>query len=120
MQNVVSVFNDALAWIPDYPCEVQCAKPLAVFGHKDITSGRQVCVFWDKSGVPSDRNDTVKATLTITGGHFEEPVWVDVITGGVYELPAEKVARDGERVVFKDVPVYDAPAFIAGRGLVAR
>ncbi len=120
VQNVVSVFNDALEWIPDYPCALQCAKPLAVFGHRDVASGRQVCVFWDKSGVPSDRNDTVSATLTIAKGRFEEPVWVDVITGGIYEIPPEKVARDGDRVVLKDVPVYDAPAFIADKGLVVR
>ncbi|MBU4459517.1 MAG: beta-galactosidase, partial [Verrucomicrobia bacterium] len=65
VQNVVSVFNDSLEWTPDFVCEVQCAKPLAVFGHRDIASGRPVCVFWDKSGAPSNSNTTVAATLTI-------------------------------------------------------
>jgi hypothetical protein len=59
--------------IPDYPCEAQCAKPLAVYGHRDVKSGRQICVFWDKSGVPSNRNDTVSATLTISGRRFRSP-----------------------------------------------
>jgi hypothetical protein len=119
VQNVVSVFNDALEWIPNYSCVAACEKPLAVFGHRDAASGRQVCVFWDKSGVPSNRNDTVSATLTVVGGSFAEPVWVDTVSGGVYEIPKEKVAAAGGKVTFTDVPVYDAPAFIADRRLLS-
>jgi hypothetical protein len=119
VQNVVSVFNDALELIPDYPCEAQCVKPLAVYGHKDLASGQQVCVFWDKSGVPSNANDTVSATLTIKGGAFAEPVWVDTITGGIYAIPKEKMVVEADRVIFKDIPVYDAPAFITDKKILS-
>jgi len=119
VQNVVSVFNDALELIPDYPCEAQCVKPLAVYGHKDLASGQQVCVFWDKSGVPSNANDTVSATLTIKGGAFAEPVWVDTITGGIYAIPKEKMVVESDRVIFKDIPVYDAPAFITDKKILS-
>lgn len=118
VQNVVSVFNDALELIPDYRCEVQCARAVAVFGHREVASGRQVCVFWDRSGVPADRNETVGATLTIAGGRFEEPVWVDTLTGGVYAIPSEKIVATGEGVTFQDIPVYDAPAFLTDRSLL--
>ena len=64
-------------------------------------------------------NDTVSATLRIAGGRFSEPVWADTITGGVYEIPREKVSIEGENVVFRDVPVYDAPAFIADKTILS-
>jgi hypothetical protein len=83
-----------------------------------VDSGQQVCVFWDKADVPSDSNDTVNATLTITGGSFQEPVWVDTISGGVYAIPEEKTIADAGKAVFKDIPVYDAPTFIADRSLL--
>jgi len=118
VQNVVSVFNDALERIPDYPCEVRCEKRVAVFGHKDVKSGRHVCVFWDSSGVPSNSNDTVAATLTIAGPAFDEPVWADTITGGVYEIPADRIVAGEGKVTLKDVPVYDAPTFITDRRLL--
>ena len=118
VQNVVSVFNDDLELIPDYPCEVQCAKPLAVYGHRNVKDGQQVCVFWDKSAVPSNRNDTASATLTIRGAAFKEPVWVDTITGGIYAIPKEKMQIDADRVTFKEIPVYDAPAFIADQSML--
>ena len=112
VQNVVSVFNDAVELIPDYPCEATCATSLAVFGHKVKKTGQQIVVFWDNSDVPGNANVTVPATLKIKGGRFEHPVWVDVITGNVYEIPAENVSVAADTVTFTDVPVYDAPAFI--------
>ena len=42
-----------------------------------------------------------------------EPVWVDTITGGIYELPRKKMIVEGEKLVFKDVPLYDAPTMPA-------
>ena len=118
VQNVVSVFNDGLELIPDYACEVSCDKAVQVFGHKEINSDRQVVVFWDKSGVPSDFYTTVNATLKIKGGRFNDPVWVDTITGGVYEIPKEKMLVEGETVTFKEIPVYDAPTFITDKSLL--
>ena len=115
VQNVVSVFNDSVELIPDCPCEVTCAKAVAVFGHRVKASGQQILVFWNKSGIPQNTNDTVPATFKIRGGSFKNPVWVDVLTGHVYELPAERMAVAGDQVTFKDIPVYDAPAFITDR-----
>jgi len=118
VQNVVSVFNDSVELIPDYPCEVTCAKPTFVFGHKVKSSGQHIIVFWDKSSVPGNSNDAVPATLRIRGGTFKHPVWVDVITGNVYEIPAERVSMEAGIVTFKDVPVYDAPVFIADKNAI--
>jgi len=120
VQNVVAVFDSTLARAPDYPCEVQCTQPTACYAYKNTRGGQQVLVFWDKSGVPSDRNDTVDATFTIAKGSFTEPVWVDMITGGIYEIPAERIVVDGEKVVFKNIPVYDAPALIADKNLLMK
>jgi hypothetical protein len=118
VQNVVSVFNDAVELIADYPCEVVCARPTAVFGHRVKETGQPIAVFWDKSDVPGNANDTVPATIKIRGGRFEHPVWVDVITGHVYAIPAERVSVEGEVVTFREIPVYDAPAFITDREAV--
>ena len=77
-------------------------------------------MFWDKSAVPSNGNDTVSATITSAKGDITDPVWVDTITGGVFEIPKERMSVDGEKVVFKDIPVYDAPALIADKSLLLK
>jgi len=120
VQNVVAFFDDTLERVSDYPCAVQCAKATACYAYRNRQNGRQVLVFWDKSGVPSDRNDTVPATFTIAKGAFNEPVWVDVITGGIFAIPKEKMSVEGDKVIFKDIPVYDAPTFITDKTLLMK
>lgn len=119
VQNVVSVFNDAVELIPDYPCEVTCGKSIAVYGHQVKKNGQQIIVLWDKTEVPGNSNDTVPVTLKIEGGRFKNPVWIDSITGNVYEIPIEKINVEGETVTFKEIPVYDAPAFITDIGAIS-
>jgi len=120
VQNVVAVFDDTWQRIPDYPCEVQCSKPLAFYAYKKKLTGQHLLAFWDKSNVPSDRNDTVPATFTIANTSFTEPVWVDVITGGIYVIPENKIVQHGNKLVFKDIPAYDAPTFITEKAAVIR
>ena len=118
VQNVVAVFDDTLERLADDACAVQCAKATACYAYQHKPDGQLLLVFWDKSAVPSNGNETVSATLTLAKGNFKEPVWVDTLTGGIFELPKEKMSVEGEKLVFKDIPVYDAPAFIAEKSLV--
>jgi hypothetical protein len=76
-------------------------------------------VFWNKSAVPSNGNDTVSATLAIKGGAFADPVWVDTITGGVYAIPKEKMSVVADTVTFRDIPAYDAPTFITDKKILS-
>jgi len=120
VQNVVAVFDDTLERVPDYPCDIRCTRALACYTYRSRPDGRQVLVFWDKTGVPSDRNDIVSATFTLAPAAFPSPVWVDLITGGIYVIPAERIAVEGERVIFQDIPVYDAPTLIGDKSLFMR
>ena len=120
VQNLVAVFDDTLERVRDYPCEVQCAKATAFYAFKKKHGGQPLLVFWDKSAVPSNQNDTVPATFIIAKGSFTEPAWVDLITGGIHEIPAAKIARDGDKLVFKDIPIYDAPTLIADKSLLMK
>ena len=117
VQNVVSVFDDKLERVPDYPCDVQCSKATAFYAYKNKVTSQQILVFWDKSAIPSNQNDTVSATFTIAKGSFTEPVWIDLITGGIHAIPAEKIGRDGDKLILKDIPVYDAPTLITDKNL---
>ena len=40
---------------------------------------------------------------------------MDIITDGVYELAREKMSVEGEKLVFKDDPVYDEPILIGDK-----
>lgn len=119
VQNVVTVFNDALERLPGYALTVsEGATNLTWFAFRDRKSGLDVVALWDGTEIPSNHSEIETAQVTVKGGRFKEPVWLDLITGNLYELPAEQVAVSGGTVVFKDVPVYDGPAALMDKSLL--
>ena len=49
---------------------------------------------------------------------FDDPVWVDLITGDAYAIAPEMFETTGGEnpsTIFHDIPVYDAPVFITDR-----
>ena len=54
------------------------------------------------------------------GGKFTDPVWTDLITGRVYEIPQACQTLAGGKMVLRQIPTYDAPVVIADRKVVLR
>ena len=121
VQNVVAVFDDTLQRIAR-AARARCsaAPEVACFAYRKKATGEPLWTLWIKSGVPSDDNATVRATVTLRQARFQQPVWVDLITGGIHEIPASMLAADGDTVTFKDLPLYDAPIVLADRSLVMK
>jgi hypothetical protein len=118
VQNVVSIFDNTLHRIKDTPCDVQCSRPVSCNSYYKTPDGQTLLTLWVKSGVPSDDNTTVKATVTVRKARFQDPVWVDIITGGIHEIPGAMVTVDGDTTTFKDIPLYDAPVVITDKSVV--
>ena len=119
VQNVVTMFNDALERVSDYGLTVAgTEKELTWFAFRDKKSGLDVVTLWDGTEIPSNASEIETVQVTIKGGRFKEPVWVDLITGNIYAIPPEQMTMEGETVVFKDVPVYDGPAAITDKSLL--
>jgi hypothetical protein len=118
VQNVASVFDSSLQPVAGFACDVQCAKQTATYLFKKEPGNRHVLALWDSSSHPENENPTTPAQIMLAGVAFEEPVWVDMITGAIYELPADRVVTEGNKTVLKDIPVYDAPALITDKSVV--
>jgi hypothetical protein len=113
-----SVFDSTLAAVTNVTCDVQCAKPASAYLFRKQANGPYLLAFWDCSGHPENENPTTPAQFTLTGVTFDEPVWVDTVTGAIYELPQDRCVSAGGKTVLKDIPLYDAPAFITDRRTV--
>ncbi|MBQ9431481.1 MAG: glycoside hydrolase [Kiritimatiellae bacterium] len=53
--------------------------------------------------------DRVKINLP---GRVEHPVWVEMITGRVFEIPAETVTHADNTTIIRDVPMWDSPVMV--------
>ena len=120
VQNAASVFDDTLERVKKPGVAVMYDKATACFAYRQRVTGQNLVVLWDDSATPGDSFATRPAHVTVKGVGFKEPVWVDLVSGGIYEIPSGRIMTLGEFAIFKDLPLYDAPVLIAEKGLVLR
>ena len=118
VQNCVAVFDDSLERIREPNIAVKYDKSTARFAYRHKHSGHNLIVLWDNSATPGDSFATQPAQVEAKGLAFRQPVWVDLVSGRIYEIPADRIAAVGDVTVFKDVPLYDAPVLIAEEAAV--
>lgn len=69
----------------------------------------------DRRGVPSDDFTPRRAVFDWVGAPLKDPVWVDVFTGAVYEIPAKHQIVHSRGITFVRIPVYDSPCLVTER-----
>jgi hypothetical protein len=115
-QRVFGTFDDSLRRVPDVKFSTTSEQRLAVFGYEKKGSGAGVATVWFSGAVPVDVNTTRPVDLMLGGLKLEDPVYVDLLSGGVYEIPADRwFAAPGGGVTFKRLPLYDSPILIAAQ-----
>jgi len=118
VQNAVAVFDNSLERVREPVVAVMYDKATASFAYRHRKTGRDLVVYWDGSGTPDDAFVTRPAQVVTRGLSIQAPVWVDLVSGRIYELPASSVTRAGEFTIYRNVPLYDAPVLIADKSLV--
>ena len=117
VQNVVSVFDGTLKRQKEYSCNIEGAKPVTWFAYRN-PKGQDILVFWDGTAQPKDDNTTFPVTITVENGGFKDPVWADVITGRIHEIPDDLKKIESGKMTLTGIPAYDAPVFITDRDVV--
>jgi hypothetical protein len=112
-QRVFAIFDDTLDRVADFACAAGTTRSLAASAYVKKQTGAQVVALWFKDGKPSDSNARTLVDLTFSGARFDEPVYVDLLTGEVRALPRTK---PGSR--FSQIPLYDSPILIAEKSVL--
>lgn len=119
VQRVAAIFDNRLRRIPDFTAELPpggTAKTLSSFAYAD-REGRMVITLWKRDQPPAD-SKIEPADLTFLKAKFKNPVLVDMLGGGVFEIPAAQWSQTDSGCVFKGVPLYDSVVLIAERDLI--
>ncbi len=117
-QNVTSIFDNTLERIPNYPYLVESDTSLAVFAYRLINYDQQAVAIWIDGETPTNSNKKEIMTFKFPAGNFPNPVYLDLRTGHVYEIPKKNWSKQGSVFQFHDIPVYDSPILIADKSLV--
>ena len=128
VRNVVTVFDPETARVERRVSSPETSLQLWEFERKGAplfafwTAGEWECVDggWRMAHRrPGDSMETRPAVLNWSGKPFADPVWVDLLTGGIRAFPCDRIIECADGVVFTGVPVYDSPCLLTERAAVA-
>lgn len=118
LQHLTSIFDHTLERIPGYAYTTSIDTTLQVFGYRKEHTDEQAVTIWKGTETPGNTNEKVPVDFVFPAGRFTDPVYIDLRTGEVYEIPENTWSRNGSRYEFRGVPIYDSPILIADRSLV--
>jgi hypothetical protein len=119
VQNVASFFDNTLQPLQNAAYTPSAGDTLSVFGHQHRDTKKQLFTVWVNGGIPTNRFDLKPVDIEVKTGNFDKPVWVDVMTGQVHEIPAKQWTKTGNTYRFTGIPVYDSPILIADQSLLS-
>ncbi|MEZ0607741.1 hypothetical protein ACAW74_04450 [Fibrella sp. WM1] len=128
VQNLASVFDNRLELATNARITTTAKESVSAFVYQQ-NAGRQkagkkqVAAVWLDSKTPTNLFTTTPIDLTIENGNFDTPVWVDLLTGHVYEIPKKQWRKSGSRnagatYTFSGIPVYDSPVLIVEKSSI--
>ena len=85
---------------------------------RETATGYFVREHWLGDGIPTDALTTRPAVLDWTGEPLKDPVWVDLLSGRIYEFPRGNQLAHSKGVTFTRVPVCDSPCLLTERAAV--
>jgi hypothetical protein len=112
LQNSTSIFDFTIQPISRFSYEATNDTNLFVFAFENQYTLKQAVTFWYGNRKPTLSTKKQKIDITIYGGNFDSPVWVDLSTGEVFAIPENKWKKNGNTFWFSDIPVYDSPTLI--------
>ena len=121
VQNIATLFDSTVAPTNFFarPVHGEMPEGLVVYTFAQQQTGIPLVAFWNASQHPHNENAISRTTLEVRSALFEDPVWIDLVTGAIYRLPEPKKDDLGQLGVrFEGVPYYDAPVVITDRRLV--
>lgn len=112
-QNVFSLFDIQIVLDTAKPITDQ--KTLYAFQYHNKNNVGSIATLWSGEARPSDTYEPKITTITIKNGKFKDPVYVDLISGKIYDIPKKNYKRSGNKYIFNSIPVPDYPVLIADK-----
>ncbi|NLX95018.1 MAG: glycoside hydrolase [Rhodopirellula sp.] len=116
VQHMMSFFDDAVKSVGILEYESKSPRKLTIAGFEK--AGTAVALLWYSDQVPSDELAWDRVDLTVKGVTFHDPVYVEMITGKVFDLDKSAWKSEGGNTTLTQLPMWDSPMMLAERAQV--
>lgn len=116
VQHMMSFFDDAVKPVGLLTVESAAKRAPTAAGFEK--AGTPVVLLWYGDQVPGDALAWEPADLALKGASFKDPVYVEMVTGKVFELAPGSWTSEGGNTRLAQVPLWDSPVMLAERAQV--
>ncbi|HEV7350894.1 GH39 family glycosyl hydrolase [Telluribacter sp.] len=120
VQNLASVFDNTLELDPDSRLTADTGESVSLYGYQNRSSKKNLISLWLDGKNPTNDFRTTPVTVKADNMSFTAPVYVDLMTGHIYEIPKSDWTKTGNSILFKNIPLYDSPVLIVEKALVIK
>jgi len=122
VQHVTALFDDTVRRVPDFQAKLSGGADdakYAVFGYR-AADAHPLVTLWRRSDTPGKRPEMEELSLTLPDACFEDPVWVDLRSGRVFDMDDALWKTEDGGTTFGRVPVYDSVVVIGERAWIVK
>jgi polysaccharide biosynthesis protein PslG len=116
VKHMAGFFDDTVKTIGPLEHNADTKRKTTVAGFQK--DGKSIVLVWYNDNVPTDDLKWDPVDLAIQGATFQDPVYVEMITGKVFDLPKDSWKAEADGASFTKLSIWDSPVMIAERSLV--
>ncbi len=116
VQHMMSFFDDSVRPVGILEDEADLPRKLTIAGFEK--AGTSVVLLWYNDRIPSDDLAWDPVDVTVKSVAFQDPVYVEMITGKVFELDKSAWKSEGGNTKLAQLPMWDSPMMLAERAQV--
>ena len=119
VQNIASIFDNNMELISGFNYSTTNQESMSVYGYQNKSTQTPMVVLWFDGKNVTNSFETKPVSIKLENMNFKNPVWVDVMTGSIYEIPKSQWSRTGSSCTF-NISLYDSPVLIAEKKFLIR
>ncbi len=116
VQHMASFFDNSVKTIGVKKYSSNSYRKMTVAGFEQ--NSNPIILVWYNDRIPDDEFKWDIVNLSVKETNFKDPVFVEMISGKVYEINSTDWQNKGEDTVFKNLPVWDSVVMITERANV--
>lgn len=118
VQHFATLFDNFSQRITSY--RMTCGGEEESFAHNlyQNAEGAYSFLIWNQTEAPRNDNEMQYKDVTITGCNFTQPIWVDLLTGWIFEIPVSAYSKQGDAFTLRGLPVYDSPIVVMDKSVL--
>ena len=119
VQNVAAIFDNDMVLTPDFKYTTTTNESISVYGYQHQPDNTPLVALWLDGKNATNSFNTTTVSITLENIDFKSPVWVDLMTGSIYEITTTQWSKSGNNSTFS-IPLYDSPVLLSEKAFLIK